>query len=266
MTQVRVTVSSFEWFSDNPQRKLTTCTVHNREAISLVMFWKCLKDYHMWPIYLIGLSWTIPQIPMASYLTLTLKAAGFGTFETNLLCIPAYVLFIINLLIVTRVSEKINDRFILGTISQIWCLPLLIALEVLPATRGHWVQWVLAILVYAQPYVHAILVAITSRNAGSVRTRTVASALYNMFVQGANIIGNNIYRTPDKPLYYTGNKVLLGFVAYNFFLFLGAKWFYVTVNKRRDVKWNAMSKEEKEHYLATTTDEGNKRLDFRFAH
>jgi len=27
-----------------------------------------------------------------------------------------------------------------------------------------------------------------------------------------------------------------------------------------------MNKEEKEHYLTTTTDKGNKRLDFRFAH
>lgn len=205
--------------------------MHNRQAISFKMFWQCLSDYHMWPIYLIGLSWTIPQIPMASYLTLNLKAAGFGTFETNLLCIPAYCIFIINLLIITRVSEKINDRFLIGTISQIWVLPLLIALECLPTKRNHWVVWVLSILVYAQPYIHAVLVAITSRNAGTVRTRTVASAIYNMSVQAANIIGNNVYRTPDKPTYYTGNKVLIGIVCYNICLFIGAKIFYITVNK-----------------------------------
>lgn len=49
-------------------------------------------------------------------------------------------------------------------------------------------------------------------------------------------------------------------------MFVFAKVFYVTVNKRRAVIWDAKTKEEKEHYLATTTDEGNKRLDFRFAH
>ena len=52
-----------------------------------------------------------------------------------------------------------------------------------------------------------------------------------MAIQTSNIVGNNIYRTPDKPNYYTGNKVLLGIVAYNFFLFVGAKLFYVHVNK-----------------------------------
>jgi hypothetical protein len=37
-------------------------------------------------------------------------------------------------------------------------------------------------------------------------------------------------------------------------------------NKTREEKWQALNLEEKTHYLETTTDEGNKRLDFRFAH
>lgn len=125
-------------------------------------------------------------------MTLQLKDAGFGTFETNLLTIPAYVIFIINLLFWTWLSEKLNERFLLATMSQFWCLPLLIALEVLPATRSKWVTWFLSIMVFAQPYFHAVIVAITSRNAGTVRTRTVASAIYNMTVQTSNIIGVNV--------------------------------------------------------------------------
>lgn len=91
----------------------------------------------------------IPNIPITSYLTLQLKNAGFGTFETNLLTIPAYVIFIINLLAFTWLTEKLNERFILATISQFWCLPLLIALEVLPADRSPWVAWILSVLLYA---------------------------------------------------------------------------------------------------------------------
>ena len=40
-----------------------------------------------------------------------------------------------------------------------------------------------------------------------------------------------IYRNGDKPLYYTGNKILLGIAAYNVCLFIGAKAFYVWKNK-----------------------------------
>lgn len=44
------------------------------------------------------------------------------------------------------------------------------------------------------------------------------------------------------------------------------KFYYIWRNKKRDEAWNALSREQKDHYLETTTDEGNKRLDFRFAH
>jgi predicted MFS family arabinose efflux permease len=146
----------------------------------------------MWPIFLISLSFLIPNYPATAYLTLNLKSLGFSTFHTNLLTIAAYGLFIVNLLFWTWVSEKTNQRFITGLISQIWCLPLLVAREVLPAGTSQWAKWALSVLLVGGPYVHAINVAITSRKAGSVRTRTVASALYNMFVQASNVIGSNV--------------------------------------------------------------------------
>ena len=60
----------------------------------------------MWPIYLIGLTWTIPATPPQSCVTLTCKAPGFDTFHTNLLTIPAYTLFIVQLLFWTWASKK----------------------------------------------------------------------------------------------------------------------------------------------------------------
>lgn len=205
--------------------------------------------------------------PETSYITLTCKALGFNTFQTNLLTIPAYVLFIIQLLFWTWVSEKINQRMLIGLISQIWVLPLLVALEVLPKTfhGSNWAKWAISTLIIGYPYAHAVLVALASRNAGTVRTRTVASSLYNMAVQTGSVISSQIYRTPDKPYYYKGNKVLLGLVAWNFVLFIGAKIYYEVRNKQRDRVWNSMSKEDRVHYLNTTQDKGNKRLDFRFA-
>ena len=164
-------------------------------------------------------------------MTLTFnRALGFGTFETNLLTIPAYTLFILQLLFWTWLSEKINQRFLIGVIGQLWTMPILIALVVIPASASHWGRWAAATLIVGYVYVHAILVAITSRNAGSVRTRTVASALYNIAVQASNIISSQIYRNNDKPLYKTGNKALIGICVWNIIIFIGAKVFYVTVN------------------------------------
>lgn len=87
-----------------------------------------------------------------------------------------------------------------------------------------------------------------------------------MTVQTSGIIGANIYREDDAPQYKRGNRVLLYHLIVNIFLYLGTKLYYVKRNAYRAKKWDAMSAEQKLEYIATTTDEGNKRLDFRFAH
>lgn len=265
------------WFTEEEEVVMVTrilrddpgkSTMHNRQGLSWSLFRDALCDYHLWPIYVLGLSWSIPNTPPQAYITLTCKALGFDTFETNLLTIPAYTLFILQLLFWTWVSEKINQRFLIALITQIWSLPLLIALVSLPAVfpNSNWARWAISTLLVGYPYCHAVLVALTSRNSGSVRTRTVGSSLYNMSVQMSNIISSQIYRDNDKPYYYTGNKILLGVLAWNVVFIIGVKAYYILINQRRDRIWFAMTREERIHYLSTTKDEGSKRLNFRFGH
>ena len=87
-----------------------------------------------------------------------------------------------------------------------------------------------------------------------------------MFVQASGIISSNIYRADDAPRYARGNKQLLAICVMNIFINISVKFYYVFRNKQRDKKWNAMTEEERLHYIATINDKGNKRLDFRFAH
>lgn len=122
------------------------------------LLWNALKDYDMWPVYLIGLSWTIPNQCATAYLTLILKGLDFDTFQTNLLTVPAYVLFTLQLLFWTWVSEKLNNRFLIIFFCQIWMFPLVIALETLPAGKHYaWARYVLNMMLVGFPYVHAIL-------------------------------------------------------------------------------------------------------------
>lgn len=189
------------WFSEREEKIMVNRVIrddpskgsmHNRQAITPKLLLEALYDYDMWPIYILGLVWLIPTNPVNSYLSLELRSLGFGTFQTNLLTIPAYTIFIINLGLFTWLSEKLNQRLLLGAFAEIWNLTFLIALEVLPRDKSAWARYALLILLIGSPYMHAAVVAMTSRNSGSVRTRTVASAVYNMAVQTSSIIGANV--------------------------------------------------------------------------
>ncbi|EED17183.1 pantothenate transporter, putative [Talaromyces stipitatus ATCC 10500] len=241
--------------------------MHNRMAITPKRLWLSLTDYDLWPIYALGLIAYVPQGPVAYYLTLSLRHIGFNAFQTNLLTIPATVAGIITLLGITWLSERFRERTFISMMQSIWTLPCIIALRFWPGElQGPWGTFALITVLLSYPYCHAILVAWCSKNSGSVRTRSVSAAVYNMMVQLGGVISSNIYRADDAPLYHKGNTSLIIINALVIMLFVLTKVYYITRNKWKAKRLAAMSEEEKVNYVKATTDQGNKRLDFVFAH
>ncbi|KFA79693.1 hypothetical protein S40288_09317 [Stachybotrys chartarum IBT 40288] len=240
--------------------------MNNRQAVGPRLLWRAVKDWEQWPLYLIGLTTYIPPSPPSTYLSFILRRIGFSVFQANLLAIPSQFLFAVNLLIISWVSERVKERAIISSISNIWIFPWLVALVTLGADANNWVRYAFLTGLLSYPYCHAILVSWNARNSNSVRTRAVSAALYNMCVQSGNIVASNIYREDDQPLYRRGNRILLGICCFNILIFYFCKAFYIWRNRIRDEKWNAMTREQQEYYALNTTDEGMKRLDFRFSH
>ncbi|KAK9467980.1 major facilitator superfamily domain-containing protein [Lipomyces arxii] len=239
--------------------------MHNRQSVDWGMLWKSLKDYDLWPIYIIGLMFQIPSSPIDTYMTLTLRSLGFSTLETTLLVLPQQVLSLIFMLALSYLSQRFNNRSYAGFAAQLWVFVFLIPLRVFGHGTGRWVKYAVTTALLSHPSSHAIQVGWTSRNSNSVRTRTVSAAVYNMFCQLGGIIASYVYRADDAPVYHRGNSVLIGIAAFNLVMYLVVQWYYAVRNKNRENKWKKLSDAEKEEYLNTTTDEGNKRLDFRFA-
>jgi hypothetical protein len=263
------------WFNDHEETILVNRILrddpskgdmNNREAVSISQLWKAICDWEQWLLYLIGIIAYIPPSPPSNYLSYILRQLGFSVFEANLLAIPSQFLFAVQLLVVTWLSRKFEERSIISSLSNIWIFPWLVALVVLPGSANPWIRYALLSGLLSYPYCHAILVGWNAKNSNSVRTRAVSAAFYNMFVQSGNIIATNIYRDDDQPLYRRGNKILLGICVFNVFLFYAVKAFYIWRNQVRERQWNAMTKEEQEDYVISTKDEGMKRLDFRFVH
>lgn len=117
---------------------------------------------------------------------------------------------------VVWVSEKLNERMLISAWSNIWMFPFFVGLVTIPISASPWVRYALLTGVNGIPYskslrtmfilgmsliviAHAILVGMISRNANSVATRAVSTALYNMSYQFGSIAAANIYRDNDKP-------------------------------------------------------------------
>ncbi|KAF2435282.1 MFS general substrate transporter [Tothia fuscella] len=238
--------------------------MHNRQPIDFKLLWKSIRDFDLWPIYILGLTFQIPVGPPDQYQTLILRNLGFDTFDSNLLSIPSQAAGAVTMLIFTYFSEIWNQRSYLGFLAQLWIFPNILALAVLPKAASAWVRFAVVTVLLSWPSPHAMQVGWCSRNSNSVRTRTVSAALYNMFVQVSGIAYSNIYRANDRPLYRRGNLQLVAICAANLVIYLLVKGYYVWRNKTREKKWNNMSEQERLEYHETTSDSGNKRLDFRF--
>ena len=176
--------------------------MHNRQAITLTRLWNSAMDYHLWPIYIIGLLAYIPQAPPSTYLTLTLRSAGFSTFTTNLLTIPSSVFHICTLILLTRLSERFNEKSLVCMLQALWTLPCVIALRFWPGLIANaWGTYALVTVLLSHPYCHgksfpsharsqlyiykpyyptAVVVGWTSQNSNNVGTRSVSAALYNV--------------------------------------------------------------------------------------
>lgn len=263
------------WFTDHEEKILVNRLLrddpskgdmHNRQAITLVLLWKCLKDYDLWPLYLVGLTSFIPATPPQNYLAFILRGMKFSPFQANLLTIPSQFAYGVQLLIITALSEKVNERAMIASLSNWWFLPFLASLVALGSRPSNWLRYGLLTGLLSYPYQHAIQVAWNSRNSNSVRARAVSACLYNMFVQSGNIVASNIYREDDRPFYIRGNKILLAINIFNLGLYFFVKFYYITKNKRRETAWAKLSGQQKVDYINNTEDEGAKRLDFRFAH
>ncbi|KAJ9294450.1 hypothetical protein DTO217A2_9178 [Paecilomyces variotii] len=241
--------------------------MHNRQPITPKLLWQSITDFDLWPLYIIGLTFQTPMTTVNQYFTLILKSFGFGTFKTNLLTIPYNVISIITMLSLTYFAEVVKSLTWVSLFPQVWVLPLFIYINVVDLTQiNKWTAWAVLTIILGYPSSHPIQVGWNSRNSNTVRSRTTSAALYNMAVQTSGIIASNIYQKWDAPRYTVGNRTLLGLVCMNIVIYILTKVYYVVRNHYRAKRWNALTEDEKIDYVSNTKDEGNKRLDFMFAH
>jgi hypothetical protein len=218
--------------------------MNNREGVSPRRLWLAVKDYNLWPVYMIGYLALIPSSTPQAYLTLPLKNLGFSTLNTNLLTISSTVLHIIMMLLITRASQWLNERTLVCAFQSVWTLPCILVLRFWSgANTNAWGTYFLITVLLGYPYCQPILVGWLSQNSNNVGNRSVSTALYNILSQLGMITANYIYQADDAPLYHRGNTNLLIINILGLLLFTFTKTYYIWLNKRRTREWNALTEE-----------------------
>lgn len=123
----------------------------NRQGLSVKQIWESVKDYDMWPLYALGLLFGLPKYPVDQYLTLSFRSLGFTVVETNLLTIPSTIGYCLSMLIITAVSELVNNRSIVSMAEDAWLLPCFVALIALPDPIGPWAYFAIATVLLSFP-------------------------------------------------------------------------------------------------------------------
>ncbi|AOA60372.1 Putative allantoate permease [Komagataella phaffii] len=263
------------WYTEREEKILvnkvlrddpTKGDMNNRQPVSLRELKKALLDYDMWPIYGIRILGDIGVAPAANYMTLTLRKLGFSTLKTNALNIPRNIITIFTMIGLSYLAEYFDERALALFTLPVWFLSCLFPLRYWPGAQvDAWGTYALLTVVLSAAPTWPISIAWCSVNSNSVRNRAVSAALVNMFSQAGGIIASNIYRQDDAPLYHRGNEQLIGIAFGTAGLCLFARFVYYPYrNKQKERAWNKLTKEEQEQYSDTTTDDGNKRIDFRF--
>jgi len=126
--------------------------MHNREPLTPKLLWQSMKDFDLWPIYILGLSFQTPMTTPANYLTLSLRGLGFDTFRTNLLVIPSKVFHVITMLGLTYAAEVFGELTFTALISQIWAFPFLLLINLIDINQiNKWLAWLAMTILLSYP-------------------------------------------------------------------------------------------------------------------
>ncbi|KAK9447842.1 major facilitator superfamily domain-containing protein [Limtongia smithiae] len=217
---------------------------------------------YVFPIFLLGFVAFVPSQTANYYLTTILRQLGFSQIVTNLLTIPYAVINITMTVGFAKLSDRYRVRWIFALLSALWVLPCLIVLETIPDMASRYLRFVFITLIMGYPYYHPILISWISANSNDPNVRSMAFAIYNIFVQAGNILAANVYRESDAPVYHRGNGVLIGINVISMIIIVFIRQFFTRENKRRAKEWAQLDEVEREEYIQASKALGNRQLNF----
>ncbi|GAA6050961.1 hypothetical protein JCM3770_005344 [Rhodotorula araucariae] len=248
--------------TDDPLKEAEAATMHIgfKDVLSV------LADWRIWPHLIMCLSGLQSVGGLGVWGATIIKSLGFTAINANLLSVPGPLLTCVTGPLLAWVVDHYAVYGLSITFVAVWTLAGLIALYSLPIVAGtaSWGFYAALVVTLASPSWQPLNVTWLSLSMRTPQRRAIAYAVYIGCSNLGGTYGNQVFRGNDAPKYRKAWAACLS---------LGAVWLAFTLaqtaqywwtNKQKERKWAALSEEEKERYLATTTEDTGRRLDFRY--
>lgn len=220
---------------------------------------ECFADPQTWLLALVTIASNIPNATTSSFQATIIKGFGYGSKTTALLSIPAGVVIIIAILVVTSAAGHFNQRipFAMGTQLCGVLGGCLIAFLPVDNKVGRLIGvYIMNGIVAGLPLLYALVAA---NFGGHTKKVTMNAVLLISFCLG-NIIGPLTFRNRDSPEYLPAKIAIIVADVFSIIVLIILRFYYIWENKRRNRL--AVSHQENIEFLDLTDKEN---LEFRYS-
>ncbi|ORX50951.1 MFS general substrate transporter [Hesseltinella vesiculosa] len=259
------------WFTERERKIAVTRLIRDdlskkeqSKPVTLADVKLALTDTRLLIHLIIAFTGMMYNTPISGYLPTIIKQAGFNVIEANLLTAPAYIMNLVVSIVGSNIAQRYGGMSFICAFFMVWTTVGLLVMEFLPANVGRWSIYGAVLVTGGTPNFHPIHVAWMSSNLAPIGKRTLALGAVIGMANLCSVPGAFIYQQSDAPRYHRGNWILIGLQVFTAILLVVQHLRYKRTNQRREKVWNALTEQQQKHYAATTTDQGNNRLDYRF--
>ncbi|WWD17598.1 hypothetical protein CI109_102039 [Kwoniella shandongensis] len=190
--------------------------VKDRLHLDSLVVLHAFLDYKIWLLSFIYIGALMPVYAFSLFSPTLIANLGYTAATAQLLSVPPYVLAALTTVIAGFLSDRAGRRgvFILG-----FSLLGLVGFTMCIATPNPRIGYAGVFLGAAGIYpLIPLIVSWSANTMGGSLKRSVGMAIVISIGNAGGVISSFIYRAKDKPRYFLGHGVVIGFVAMTFFL------------------------------------------------
>ncbi|KAG0052482.1 hypothetical protein BGZ83_002512 [Gryganskiella cystojenkinii] len=195
--------------------------------------WSALTDWKVYHHVSIGFLHAVTFASLGVFVPSITLGFGFDPVTTQIATVPVYVVACLSTILLAVSSDRLSERGYHGAFAEaLACLGYVL----LVVTRhSSLAARYISLVICASGVYSAIPIQLSwpSSNIGGHTKKAVAIAACVSFSQFGSIVGGQLYREDDAPLYVRGHTISAATLFINIFNVLALKWLLRRENRRR---------------------------------